>query len=191
MTQDKQIATLPPLEELHGEVALSPRTGEPRRPAVLAIASALLYLAVAAVATAYGHHWWLAVHPEHYPGSARLISWVQPDPGKWLSLTLEGVLAAVTVLAAGAAGVVGLQVWNGWRWARWAGLVAIALLSGFVALTSAWAWPALGLGAVGVGLLFLPPVGRYLAEWERVRGELPERYRRPERIVYGRLPRFR
>lgn len=191
MTQDKQIATLPPIEELHPGVALSPRTGEPRRPGVLLTASILMYLAVAGVAVAYSHHWWEAVHPDRYPASALLIVWVQPDPGKWLSLTLEGVLAAAAVLAAGAAGVAGFQAWNGWRWSRWAAVAAVALTGGFVAITSHWAWVGFALTTLGAGLLFLPPITRYFEDWERVRAEQPHPYRRPDRIFYGRLPRFR
>ena len=100
MTEPNEIATLPPLEELQPGVARSPRTGEPRRPAVLGVAAVVLYLAAAAVAVAYGIHWWEAAHPETYPASARLVDWVDPDPGKWLSLTLEGVLSAAAVIAA-------------------------------------------------------------------------------------------
>ncbi len=118
MTEQNDIATLPPLEELQRGVARSPRTGEPPRPAVLGVAAVVLYLAAAGVAAAYGIHWWQAAHPETYPASARLIDWVDPAPGKWLSLTLEGVLAAAAVLAAGAPAVAGFQSWNGWRWGR-------------------------------------------------------------------------
>ncbi|MFT3888003.1 MAG: hypothetical protein QM713_07565 [Arachnia sp.] len=191
MTEPKDIATLPPLEELQPGVERSPRTGEPRRPVVVGIAAALTYLAAAAVAVAYGAHWWDAAHPETYPSSARLISWVKPDPGKWLSLTLEGVLAAAAVLAAGAPAVSAFQAWNGWRWSRWAGLIGIALTGGFLAITSTWALPALALAVVGAALLWLPPVARYLADWDRVRAERPVPYRRPDSIFYGRLPRFR
>ncbi len=191
VTDDKQIATLPPIEELHNEVVRSPRTGEPRRPAVLLVAAILLQLAVAATAIAYAHHWWLAVHPSSYPTSARLIAWIEPDPGKWLSLTLEAALAAATVLAAGAAGVAGFQAWNGWRWSRWAGLVAVGLVGGYLAITSTWVVPALALTVLGAALLFLPPVARYFRDQDRVRAEQPELYRRPERVFYGRLARFR
>ncbi|HMR12441.1 MAG TPA: hypothetical protein PKE42_01785 [Arachnia sp.] len=191
MTEPNEIATLPPLEELQPGVARSPRTGEPRRPAVLGVAAVVLYLAAAAVAVAYGIHWWEAAHPETYPASARLVDWVDPDPGKWLSLTLEGVLSAAAVIAAGAPAVAGFQAWNGWRWGRWAGLLAVALTGGFAALTNGWGFVAVGLAVVGSALLWLPPVGRYLADWDRVRAGRPIPYRRPESILYGRLPRFR
>lgn len=187
----KPIATLPPIEELNDEVPLSPRTGQPRRPAVLLAAAVLSYLAASALALSYAIHWWGAVHPDTYPTSARLIEWIDPDPGKWLSLTLEVILAAAAVLAAGATAVAGFQAWNGWRWARWAGPVAVALAGVFALVVNNWALIGMGLAAVSAALVFLPPVSRYLGQWDRVRSEQPERYRRPAWIFYGRLPRFR
>ena len=191
MTEPPQIATLPPSEEVQGAVPLSPRTGEPRRPAAVLIAAVLLYVGSASMAVAYGAHWWLAAHPESYSTSARLIQWVAPEPGKWVSLTLEGVFAASLVIAAGACGVVGFQAWNGWRWARWAGLAALVLAGGFATVLNDWAFVGVALAVPGVALLFLPAVTRYFAHWEQVRAERPEHYRRPAAIVYGRLPRFR
>ena len=187
----KEIATLPPLAELNLETPLSPRTGEPRRPAVLWIASALLYLSVVAVAFSYGWHWYRAAYPEHYAISAHLTQWVEPDPGKWFSLTLEFVYTGLALLAAGAAGVTGFQAWNGRRWSRIAGLVAIALAGVQTLLVNQYGYIALGIVAVGVGLLFLPPVSRYLQEWDELRSLGAPRYRRPETVYYGRLPRYR
>ncbi|MHA6525998.1 hypothetical protein [Tessaracoccus sp. G1721] len=191
MTEPQPIATLPPIEEVQGVVPRSPRTGEPRRPAVVLVAAVLLYLGAGALAVAYGVHWWLAAHPESYPTSARLIQWTAPEPGKWLSLTLEGVFAASLVVAAGACGVVGFQGWNGWRWVRWGGLVALGLAGGFATVLNDWAFIGVGLAVPAVVLLFLPPATRYFAQWEQVRAERPVLYRRPESIHYGRLPRFR
>ena len=54
MTEPPQIATLPPIEEVQGAVPLSPRTGEPRRPAAVLIAAVLLYVGSASMAVAYG-----------------------------------------------------------------------------------------------------------------------------------------
>lgn len=191
MSEPKQIATLPPIEELRDDVPLSRRTGEPRRPVVLGVAAGLLYLAVVGAGVTYALHWWLAADPERYHRSAHLVEWLTPKAGTWQSLLIEGGLAAAVLVAAGAAGVVGFQAWNGWRWARWAGLIAVALMGGFAALTHWWAYLPLGLTAVGAALLFLPPVSRYFREWAKVRSERPVPYRRPERIFYGRLPRFR
>lgn len=191
MTRPPPIATLPPIEESDGDAPCSPRTGEPRRPAVVLVSAVMLYLAVAALAAAYGWHWWLAAHPDSYAVSARLIEWVAPEPGKWLSLTLEGFFAAALVLAAGSCGVVGFQAWNGWRWTRWGGVVAVALTGGFAVILGDWALIGLGLAVLGGALLFLPPTGRYFRQWDQVRAVRPEVYRRPSSVFYGRLPRFR
>ncbi|GAB3815538.1 hypothetical protein GCM10028820_13190 [Tessaracoccus terricola] len=187
----KEIATLPPLQHLSDEVPPSPRTGEPRRPALVLVAMLVFLLSAAATAVTYGHHWWLAVHPDSYASSARLIQWLEPQPGKWLALTLEGVLAVVAALVAGVTGAVGFQAWNGWRWSKWAGPVAVAL-SGAVALLFDWVgFVAVGLAAVGAVLLFMPPITEFFTRFEVHRGKRPPPYRRPERVFYGRLPRYR
>lgn len=190
-TEPKEIATLPPIEELRDDVPLSPRTGEPRRPAVLVVASIVLYVAVAAVAWSYGWHWWRAAHPESYLASAHLTGWVEPEPGKWFSLFLEFVYAGLAGLAGGAAGVVGFQAWNGRGWARVGALVAAGLAGLVALLINLYGLIALGLVLVGGALLFLPPVSGYFEQWRRVRSHEPERYSRPGTIYYGRLPRFR
>lgn len=191
MTEPKQIQTLPPIEELKPETPLSPRTGEPQRPVLAWIGAVAAYLAVLAVMGVYAQHWWLAAHPKTYADSARLIQWLNPEPGKWLSLTLEGALAAASLLAAGAVGVAGFQSWNGWRWSRWAGLVGLALMGGWAAVTSNWALVGVGLALVTAVCAFLPPMGTYFKRWDAVRAEHPTGYRRPNWIFYGRLPRFR
>lgn len=191
MTEPQPIATLPPLAELEKATPLSPRTGEPPRPVAACVAAVAAYLAVAVVAIVYATHWWHAAHPGTYPTSARLIEWVQPDPGKWLSLTLEAAIAAASLLAAGAVGVAGFQAWNGWRFSRWAAPVALVLLAGYAAITQPLAWAAAALGLVTAFVTQLPPMRLYFARWAAVRSSRPDPYRRPSRIFYGRLPRFR
>ena len=187
----KQIATLAYIEELRDDVPLSPRTGEPRRPAWVLVAAILCYAAVAAVAWSYGWHWWRAAHPETYLHSAHLTQWVEPAPGKWFSLFLEFVYAALAALAGGAAGVVGFQAWVGRRWTR-VGIVAPLVCTGLIAtLINLYGLIAVGLTVLAGVLLMLPSVGRYFAQWDRVRSQETPRYTRPENIVYGRLPRFR
>lgn len=187
----KQIATLPPIEELHDGVPLSPRTGEPRRPAVLLVAAVILYLVVPAVAFAYGWHWYRAAFQEHYPISSHIVQWLDPEPGKWLSLTLEFVHAGVAGLAAAAAGVVGFHAWNGHRWTRWGVVIALALNGLVATLTNLYGLIGVGLVVAGAALLFLPRISYYFREWDEVRAHEQERYRRPATIHYGRLPRFR
>lgn len=187
----KEIVTLPPLPVLNNELPTSPRTGEPHRPPVVLVAFILLVLAAASVAVTYGLHWWAAANPENYADSARLIGWVDPEPGKWLSLTLEGALAIFAALAAAACGVAGLQAWRSQQWSRWAGLVAVVLTGGMTALFDWTGLVSAGLAVVGAALLFTPPATRFFREFIAFRAVGHAPYRRPERIFYGRLPRFR
>lgn len=185
------IATLPPLPVLRNEYPRSPRTGEPVRPALVLVAMVALLLAASGVAVTYALHWWAAVHPATYPTSARLIRWVQPDPGKWLSLTLEVVLAVVVAVVAGFSGYVGHHAWNGWRWTRWGALVALALNGAVAALFSWWGLIGVGFAVAASALLFTPRVTEFFRQFEAHRAHRPLGYRRPERVFYGRLPRFR
>ncbi|MDO5066778.1 MAG: hypothetical protein Q4D96_05830 [Propionibacteriaceae bacterium] len=187
----KEIATLPPLPSTNGGVKLSERTGEPRRPWTVTVALVVMCMAAAVIAVVYGYHWWLAVHPPSYPTSALLIEWITPDPGKWLSLTLEGVLALIAFLAAASCGWAGFQGWNGWSFSRWAGISAIAATGLATASFDLLALAAVGLAAVSTLLLFLPASMRFFRDFESHRRVSPTGWRRPEQIVYGRLPRFR
>ncbi|RMB61848.1 hypothetical protein [Tessaracoccus antarcticus] len=190
-SRPKQIETLPPLQVLRADIVPSPRTGEPLRPAAALVALVVFQVAAAGVAVAYGLHWWAAVHPETYPASARLIEWAAPPPGKWLALTLEGALAVIAAIVAAACGVAGFQAWNGWRWSRWAALVAVALTGALTAVLSWWGLLAAVPALVGTACLFLPRMTRFFREFAAFRSAGHAPYRRPERIFYGRLPRFR
>ncbi len=191
MTQPKEIATLPPLPVLRKDDRISQRTGEPRRPVLLGVAHVVFQVAAVAAGVAYAIHWWQAVHPDSYLNSAHLIQWLEPDPGKWLSLTLEVVLAALIVIVTGACGVAGFQAWNGRRVSRWTSLIALAVTSSAIAWLNLWAIPAAALALVGVLLLQLPPIGAHFTAIEQHRSRQPVGYHNPEVIHYGRLPRFR
>lgn len=185
-----EIESLPPLSQISNEVPLSPRTGEPRRPALVAIAATLCCLAVASLAFAYGWHWYRAAYSTTYPISAHLTQWVEPEPGKWLSLFFEFVYAALVGVAGGAAGVVGFHAWNGRRWTRIGGFVAVAIAGITALLMNLYGLIAVGLVALATILLWLPPLRRYFNQWARLDAKEADRYRRPETIHYGRLPRF-
>ncbi|RRD03686.1 hypothetical protein EII34_12810 [Arachnia propionica] len=187
----KEIATLPPLPRANGHLRLSQRTGEPTRPWTVTVALVVMCLAAAVIAVFYGRHWWLAVHPPEYPTSALLVEWIAPDPGKWLSLTLEGVLALIAFLAAGACGWAGFQGWNGWAFSRWAGLSAIVATGVAAATFSPLALVAVGLATLSTVLLFLPVTARFFRDFAEHRHVPVTGWRRPEQIFYGRLPRFR
>ena len=187
----KEIATLPPLPVLHQQVPLSKRTGEPPRPWSVLVGLVLFCLAAVAVTAVYARHWWLAVHSDTYSSSAHLIQWLTPDPGKWLSLTLEGVLALVLVLVAGACAVAGYQAWIGWSWARVISVTALVLTGVAVLLFDPWALVGASLALLGAVCVFLPTTTRYFQYFAAHRAKREENYRTPERIFYGRLPRFR
>lgn len=187
----KEIATLPPLPVLRQDVPLSKRTGEPPRPWSVLVGLVLFCLAAVAVTAVYARHWWLAVYPNTYSSSAHLVQWMAPDPGKWLSLTLEGVLALVLVLIAGACAVAGYQAWIGWTWARVISVVALALTGVAVLLFDLWALVGVGLALLGTVCVFLPATTRYFRYFAAHRAKKEETYRTPMRIFYGRLPRFR
>ncbi len=191
MSQPKEIATLPPLPVLRQDDLISKRTGEPKRPILLGVAHVVFQIAAAAAAVAYAIHWWRAVHPDSYPTSAHLIHWLAPDPGKWLSLTLEVVLAALIVIVTGACGVAGFQAWNGRRISRWTSLIALAVTGSAIAWLNLWAIPATALALVGVLLLQLPPIRAHFTAIEQHRSRQPVGYHNPPAIYYGRLPRFR
>ena len=172
----KEIATLPPLPVLRQDVL---------------VGLVLFCLAAAAVTGVYARHWWLAVFPTTYPSSAHLVQWAAPDPGKWLSLTLEGVLALVLVLVAGACAVAGYQAWIGWNWARIISITALGLTGVAVLLFDLWALVAVVLALLGTVCVFLPETTRYFRYFEAHRAKREETYRNPTSIFYGRLPRFR
>ena len=187
----KEIATLPPLPVLRQDVPLSERTGEPPRPWSVLVGVMLFCLAAAAVTGVYARHWWLAVFPTTYPSSAHLVQWAAPDPGKWLSLTLEGVLALVLVLVAGACAVAGYQAWIGWNWARIISITALGFTGVAALLFDLWALVAVVLALLGTVCVFLPETTRYFRYFEAHRAKREETYRNPTSIFYGRLPRFR
>lgn len=186
----KEILTFPPLPKVVNEVEISPNTGQPRRHILVVLAVLAGYFAAAATAVMYGLHWWQAVHMETYPNSANLLQWVKPDPGKWLSLTLEAVLAAVAALMAAAPAVIGFNAWNGHRWSRVGSVIALALTVGGAVLFSNWGWIAVGFTAVLTILVWLPGVKNYFHQWELFRAGPPKRPVDHGKIQYGPLPRY-
>ena len=74
---------------------------------------------------------------------------------------------------------------------RRAGLVAVALTVALLVIVNPYAWIAIVAASLGALMTFLPPMSRFFRDFASLRntGRLP--YRRPERIFYGRLPRFR
>ena len=182
------IATLvPPPEPVVG-VPIDPRTGEPRRPLVVSIATVLCWLAVAVTGAAALWVYWDAV--DRFAQASWLMGQFVTTPG-----SLERVLLAVAVTVIGiivgtANAIVGYYAWTGYRWTRIAGLVSAALTFGVLVLNQL-AWLAIPVAVAGAALLWLPPAGAFFTAWTVRRH--PEQVFAPPTVdvVYGPLARYR
>lgn len=186
----KEIATYPPIEISDESTPVSPRTGEPRRTWPITLATTVSYLGIAALAWVYGWHWFRAAYPENYPMSAHLTSWIEPQPGAWLSLTLECCYAALVAFSGAVIGLTGYHAWLGSPRVR---RVGFAALVGPILVTVFINWYGLiplGLAGLSLGAIWLPSAGRFFAQWQQIRQAKVETYRRPDQVFYGRLPRY-
>lgn len=187
----KEIATLPPLPVIAEVLSLSERTGEPRRHPLIVASVVTGYLSGAATTGMYALSWWQAAHQDSFAGSAQLLTWVNPPPGKWLALTLVAVLGAVAALMVAAPAVVAYNAWAGQRWTRIGGLIATAIVVIGTVLFSPWGWIAVGLAAISSVLLWLPPATQYFRQWQQFRWHQPTKRRAETPIMYGPLARYR
>ncbi|MDR0435329.1 MAG: hypothetical protein LBH11_00925 [Propionibacteriaceae bacterium] len=184
------IRTLPPIPATHRGVVLSPRTGEPHRPALLGVAYAFAYLSAALAAAGFGWAWWHAIHMETWMTSTRFIDWMQPSPGSGLSLLAAVILAAICAVTVAAPWVAAYVAWAGRRWARYAGLIAVGI-SCLTLLMRPYAWVAIPPAAVAALLYWLPPVGKYFRQWEIVTAKPTAIALDQGRVRYGRMDRYR
>jgi|GEM_PF-1758964 len=204
------IAVLPPIDQLDLGPRLSPRTGEPERPALLTASLALFYAAAAVAAVTLAFAWWHAIHMGTFPHAARVIEWLAPrDDHAQYAGTWRSVLAAVLMMITGVITVAApwLQAFNafqGRRWTRIFGLVCVPISALALLLTTGhptfthlgqwltwFPWLAVPLCLVGAGLLWLPSLQRFFADFEYVRR--PDLGTPPPTsgIQYGPLDRYR
>ena len=163
---DRPIATLPLLTpEAEAAYPLSTRTGEPQRPVVLMVAIVACWLSAACTAVAFGWWWWQAAHIPTFTSSARLLAWTHPDPVSALAIVMVMLVGLIGLLMVAAAGTAAYNSWAGKRWVRLGGLVCLAV-TGLSFLLSWWFSVAMIPLAIGVVLLWLPPVGRFLSAME-------------------------
>ena len=189
-TTQTDIATLEAPPSAVVGVPDDPRTGEPRRPMVLRLATVLCWLAVAVTGVSLLWIYWDAVPPERFATASWLMGQFPSAPG-----SLERVLLAVAVTVIGlligtANAIVGYYAWTGYRWTRIAGLISAALSFGALVLNP-FAWAAIPLAVVGAGLLWLPISGRFFTAWHARRH--PQQVFSPPvtDVYYGPLPRYR
>lgn len=188
--EPKAIDTLPPLEELAPAIPISQATGQPRRSKVMLVGALFLYAGAVAAAVAFGVAYWDTIHVQNWPHSIRLIRWFHPGPGTWQSVLLVCLMGLIGAVMTAAPAITGFQAWNGHRWSRVAGLVSCAL-AGLAVTMNDVAWLSLPLVAIGTGILFTPPVGRYFWHWQVFRTPAPPAAPRTEPVTYGPLPRYR
>jgi hypothetical protein len=183
-----EIATLPTLQvDQPDTYPVSPVTGQPRRPALVGLASGCFWAAGAVTAVAYGWLWWTAASVTRLTEAARLFAWTTPDPVSALAVTLVIVTALITVIVIAACGTIAYNAWHGQSWARIGGLIALAV-TGLTYLLHPYALFTIAPAAIGAALLWLPPIRRFtVAMTPPVRSTTPVAVdARP--IRYGRQP---
>ena len=168
-------------------VSLSPRTGEPRRPWVAWVVLALETIGTGLVGAALLWGMWLSVH--HFAEASWLQGAVPTQIGDHLRLLLVLAVWVASVLIGAVAMIAGYYAWRGYRWSRWATLVALAV--GGLSFLGHWLapWSLVPL-ALAAGLVWLPPMRRFYADWWQVRQPRPAAPPRTEPVVYGPLPRY-
>jgi hypothetical protein len=174
------VATAPVVAEpsSRGDIAgrpidISERTGLPRRPVIIAVVAGLGYGSATLTCLVYAWSWWQAASISGYHESARLISWIKPDPVSFLTIVLVLTVALCTVLAVVAAGAVAYNAWHGKRWIRRGSWIALAV-SCLTFLCHPWAPIAIVPLLAAAVLLHLSRAGRYFDDVERFRGDALE-----------------
>lgn len=164
---------MPPLpEEVNTAYPRSARTGEPCRPMVLLAAVVCSWLSVPVTVAAFARWWWQAAHIPTFTASAKLLTWTHPDPVSALAITMVVLIGLITFLMVAAAGTVAYNAWAGARWIRIGSLVCLGV-TGLSYLVSWWFCAAMIPLAIGVILLWLPPVGLFFAAMADFRAPRP------------------
>ncbi len=183
------IATLPSLPDANTALApIDPRSGEPRRPWTIWVATVLCYLTGAIVAVALGMIFLDAI--TKFAVASWLTGTVQTEPGSWLRVLLVCCCALIAAAVAGAAGVVGYHAWNGRGWTKIGGIVATVVAALSLMLTPLAA-VSIAPVAIAAGLVWLPVSGRFFATFEALRRPVPPMPAPLHNVYYGPLARFR
>jgi len=185
-----EIVALPPQPVNLSGLDIDPKTGEPRRTALIKAIIATFAAAGAAVFVGYWLHWWWAINIVNFAHSANLINWVNPRPGSGMSIFLVIVLAVI-----GAAGVAGpwiasYNLHGGARWSRWAGVAAIITSVLATVLLHYWLAVAVVLCVVATGLLWTRPAEEYFRQWDEYLEPPVAPITPPEHVEYGPTARF-
>ncbi len=174
-------------EALAPTIPLNPATGEPRRPWVVWAASGLVYAGLAGLTAGLLWIYWRSVH--FFEDAARLHGFWPTEPGSWWRVLMVTGLTLGAVLIGWVAGVTAYYSFHGYRWTRWSGLVALALAGAAWLGNDITLWSMVPV-AVGVLLLWLPPVTRFFGHWQAVRHPAPAVPQIRDEVFYGPLPRY-
>ena len=171
----EEIVTLPTVfGQPPPEYPLSARTGEPRHPAILAVASVLCWLSVPVTIVAYVRWWLASASITGFHGSARLLTWTQPDPVSALAIIMVILISLITLLMVVAAGVAAYNSWTGQSWVRIGVWVCLAVM-GLSFLLNNWFSVAMIPVVLGGLLLLLPQYSRFCRAMVSFRGDtIPE-----------------
>lgn len=168
-------------------IELNPRTGEPRRPALIWIATITGLSAVAVMVSALLWSYWNAV--TDFGSAAWLFGqFSEPNPG--IQVILVASTTVATVVAAAAAAITAYYGWWGYSWARISGIISAAT-SLLMLLLNPVGWVAIAVTIIAGALLWLPQASRFFAQWHLLRH--PEiNFGTPVTSVrYGPLPKYR
>ena len=182
------IATVAPPPPLVVGVPTNPRTGEPRRPVVIVVATVLCWVAVAITAASVLWVYWDAI--SHFAQASWLMSQFVTEPGSLGRVLLAVAVTVVGIIIGTANAIIGYYAFTGYRWTRIAGLISAVLTCGTLVLNQL-GWYAIPAAVLGAVLLWLPPAKRFFTAWTARRH--PQEVFAPPTVdvVYGPLPRYR
>ena len=169
-------------------VPINPRTGEPRRPVVIVVATVLCWLAVAITAASVLWVYWDAI--SRFAQASWLMGQFVTEPGSLGRVLLAVAVTAVAIIIGTANAIVGYYAFTGYRWTRIAGLISAVLTCGTLVLNQL-GWYAIPASVLGAALLWLPPAKKFFIAWTARRH--PQDVFAPPTVgvVYGPLPRYR
>ena len=168
-------------------VPIDPRTGEPRRPFLIVVATVLCWLAVAITAGSVLWVYWDAV--SRFSEASWLMGQFVTGPGSLARVLLAVSVTVIAILIGTANAIVGYYAFTGYRWTRIAGLISAALTFGALVLNQL-GWYAIPAAVVGAGLLWLPPAKAFFTAWTARRHPQQDFAPPTVDVVYGPLPRY-
>ncbi len=182
------IATVAPPPPLVVGVPINPRTGEPRRPVVIVVATVLCWLAVAITAASVLWVYWDAI--SRFAEASWLMGQFVTEPGSLGRVLLAVAVTVIAIIIGTANAIVGYYAFTGYRWTRIAGLISAVLTCGTLVLNQL-GWYAIPAAVIGAVLLWLPPAKKFFIAWTARRH--PQEVFAPPTVdvVYGPLPRYR